>query len=118
MSAKHFITSTIAFVAITAAANTVAAELKQLPITGDWVDACDISGVRTVPGTQSPPSPPLPPGFPAPPAAPKATTLIEVSFYSNHPVLINVPKNEDAAVIKEKIAKMREGSACKSGEKK
>lgn len=109
MSAKHIIATTIAFVAITVAANATAAELKQLPVTGDWVDACEISGVRTVTEPQSPP--PLLPGFPA------LSTLIEVSFYSNHPVLINIEKSEDVAAIKEKIARMREGSACESGEK-
>jgi hypothetical protein len=112
MSTKHITASAIAFVAITVAAHASAAELKQLPVSGDWVDVCDISGVRTI----SPPqSPPAPPGFPAPPSPP---SLIEVSFYSSHPVLINIPKSEDVAVTKEKIAQLREGSACKSGEKK
>jgi hypothetical protein len=110
MSAKQIIATatTIAFVAMAVAANATAAELKQLPITGDWVDVCDISGVRTASGSHLPPPPP---GFPAPP------TVIEVSLYSNHPVLINIKNGEDVAAIKEEIAHMRESSACQSGEK-
>lgn len=112
MNARHIVATTITLFSVAAAAGAGAAELKQLPVSGDWVDVCDISGVRTI---SAPQSPQLPPGFPAPPSSP---TLIEVSFNSSHPVLINIPKGEDASAIKEKIARMRESTACKSSDKK